>query len=168
MLNMISFNKLSHFIKGKLSHFAVSTIIRGVEKEYDGYVYNLSIEDDETYIADGFAVHNCRSTIIPTVKPEFEIKGLKGKRPEDGDDGKGKISPDVTYGDWLKRQSSDFQVEVLGPSRAKLFTSGALEIERFRDETGIVYSLERLEQLEPMAFQRAGVRVDGQRLVKRE
>jgi len=28
--------------------------------EYDGYVHNFAVEDDESYVAEGIAVHNCR------------------------------------------------------------------------------------------------------------
>ena len=28
--------------------------------DYDGYVYNLKVEEDESYIAEDIAVHNCR------------------------------------------------------------------------------------------------------------
>ena len=29
------------------------------EKEYEGWVYNLEVEDDHTYVVEGIAVHNC-------------------------------------------------------------------------------------------------------------
>lgn len=34
-------------------------------EEYAGYVYNLSVQDDESYTANSIIVHNCRCMIIP-------------------------------------------------------------------------------------------------------
>lgn len=36
----------------------------------DETLWNLAIEGDESYIANGFAVHNCRSVLIPITKYE--------------------------------------------------------------------------------------------------
>ena len=33
--------------------------------DYNGEVFNLGVEEDETYIADGVIVHNCRSILVP-------------------------------------------------------------------------------------------------------
>jgi SPP1 gp7 family putative phage head morphogenesis protein len=103
---------------------------------------------------------NCRSTVIPVVREEFRIEGLKGERPAVGDDGPGVVSAKSTYGGWLKKQPSSFQDETLGPTRAKLFRDGGLTIDKFRDETGKTYTLEQLKQLEPLAFERASVELD--------
>jgi len=50
-------------------------------KEYSGKVYNLSVEKDESYITDGFAVHNClpiletMSAGIPNIISNFSAHG---------------------------------------------------------------------------------------------
>lgn len=43
-------------------------------------LYNLSIEEDESYLAKGLVVHNCRCTLVPVVKEEYKsiIKGGSG------------------------------------------------------------------------------------------
>uniref|UniRef100_A0A6M3IRW7 Hint domain-containing protein n=1 Tax=viral metagenome TaxID=1070528 RepID=A0A6M3IRW7_9ZZZZ len=41
---------------------------------FEGFVYNLGVEDDESYIANCIAVHNCRCTTIPITK--FEVSRL--------------------------------------------------------------------------------------------
>lgn len=47
-------------------------------------LYNLAVEEDETYIANGVIVHNCRSVLIPiTVYEEFEPDTHVGKTPMD-------------------------------------------------------------------------------------
>lgn len=33
-------------------------------------LWNLAVEGDESYIANGFAVHNCRSVLIPITRFE--------------------------------------------------------------------------------------------------
>lgn len=92
---------------------------------------------------------NCRSVIIPTMLDSVAIDTKTGDR--DGEPGT------TTYQAWLRRQPAKFQDEVLGPTRAALFRRGNLEIERFRDETGRVYTLEELRQINPLAFERAGL-----------
>jgi hypothetical protein len=128
---------------------------------FSGHVYNLQTVD-HCYSANGIVTHNCRSTIAPVVAEEFQKKRLPGfKKPT------GKITPETTYGEWLKQQTSGFQDEALGPTRAKLFREGGLTVDRFRNETGVVYTLEQLQALEPLAFERASVDAVGARLVPR-
>ena len=46
----------------------------------EGYVYDLTVEDNHNYFADRFLVHNCHHSIAPQ---EFEfIKTLKAKNPK--------------------------------------------------------------------------------------
>ena len=52
------------------SQFIKVSGIRKIQKETD--VYNLSVEDDESYVANSFAVHNCRSTVA--FKVDIKIK----------------------------------------------------------------------------------------------
>lgn len=35
------------------------------KKHITGKLYNLAVENDETYIANGIVVHNCRSLLVP-------------------------------------------------------------------------------------------------------
>jgi len=45
--------------------------IKSIKKiKYKGKMYNLAVEDDETYIAEGIIVHNCRSLLIPVTQDE--------------------------------------------------------------------------------------------------
>jgi endogenous inhibitor of DNA gyrase (YacG/DUF329 family) len=46
--------------------------IKSIKKEYyKGNVYNFSVKDDETYVAENMFVHNCRSRII-YIQPKVE------------------------------------------------------------------------------------------------
>jgi hypothetical protein len=44
-----------------------SIVKKKIEKET---LWNLAVEGDESYIANGFVVHNCRSLLIPITKYE--------------------------------------------------------------------------------------------------
>jgi len=54
-------------------------------EQYNGIVYNLSVEDDESYIAEGIAVHNCLPALetiaagIPTVITNYSAHADWGK-----------------------------------------------------------------------------------------
>lgn len=92
---------------------------------------------------------SCRSQRIGNIKPELRMPGFKRERASID----GPVDAQTTYGGWLKRQTPEVQDEVLGMERAKLFRSGKLSVGKFTDNTGKVYSLEKLEELHPQAFE---------------
>lgn len=100
----------------------------------------------------------CRTSQIPVLKDEY-IREIPGSvRPAVGPDGAQQVSSKTTYGEWLSRQPASFQKEVLGPTRYTLFSKGDLTLDRFVDgETGQQYTLQKLKELEPHAFERAGL-----------
>lgn len=57
----------------------------------------------------------------------------------------GTVPTETTYADWLKRQTPDFQNEVLGPARGKLFRSGAETLDTFVDNKGRQFTLVELK-----------------------
>jgi len=95
----------------------------------------------------------CRSDRVPKVNPKFDLgSSIIGERASID----GPVPGNVTYGGFLKRQSDEVQIEVLGVRRAALFKSGKLSIGKFSDEdTGKVYTLKRLRELNPLAFNSA-------------
>lgn len=81
---------------------------------------------------------NCRSTTIPVFKDQEPFE--------------------ETYNDWLHRQPAEFQDDVLGDTRAKLFREGGLSVDRFVDVNAKkLYTLEQLKTVERAAFERAGL-----------
>lgn len=86
-----------------------------------------------------------RSTRSPEVDPRFGLSGLTGERPEKGAEGPGTVRGDTKYSGWLRRQPADFQDDVLGRERAKLFRAGKVKAENFVDASGKVLTLEELE-----------------------
>lgn len=100
---------------------------------------------------------NCRTSEIPVLKPEFE-RGIPGSvRPAVGPGGAEQVSSKTTYQQWLSRQPVAFQIDVLGPARYKLFSKGELTLDKFVDQNGKQITLDELRELEPRAFERAGI-----------
>lgn len=126
-------------------------------RDFSGHVYNLETESGY-YVANGIITHNCRTTQVPVLKDEYRRDIPGSVRPAVGPDGAEQVSSNTTYGDWLARQPASFQKEVLGPTRYKLFSKGELTLDRFVDgETGRQYTLNQLKELEPHAFELAGL-----------
>ena len=133
------------------------------EYHYSGYVYNLAVEDDETYLANGFVVHNCRSTTVAALDDRFKtLEEGATRRERDPETGEvGYVAANETYYGWLKRQPYDVQESIIGPTRAKLLNDGGLSAERFAElQIGRRFeplTLDEMRELEPVAFQRAGL-----------
>lgn len=93
--------------------------------------------------------HQCRSTTVPVLKSLEEL-GLKSKNfpPETRASMKGQTAGNQNYTQWLKKQSKEFQDDVLGKGRAAKFRKGTLTPNRFVDDAGKTYTLEDLRRLE--------------------
>ncbi len=105
---------------------------------------------------------NCRSLRVPIIKEEFAIRDTGTKRPEVGADGAGQVTGATKFDGWLRRQPAGFQDEYFaqfpdGADKAALFRRGGLGIQQFRDETGRNYTLDQLQALEPLAFEKANI-----------
>lgn len=103
---------------------------------------------------------NCRSTVVPVIKPEHDIlPGIETKttRFARGAEGKVQVGSKVSYGPWLKSQPAAFQNEVLGPARAALFRKGNLPIDKFVSKNLKPLNLKQLKRLHPTSFDKAGI-----------
>lgn len=69
----------------------------------------------------------------------------------------GQVPADLSYGDWLKKQSATRQDEVLGPTRAKLMRDGKLPMEAMYSQKGQFLDLKTLRERDALAFKRAGL-----------
>jgi hypothetical protein len=49
-------------------------IISKSQSQYKGYVYNLTVSDTNTYIANGYVVHNCDCELRPRLKSDAELR----------------------------------------------------------------------------------------------
>jgi SPP1 gp7 family putative phage head morphogenesis protein len=69
----------------------------------------------------------------------------------------GPIPASTTYTDFLKGQSAEFQDDVLGQAKGKLFRDGKLPLDRFVDPRGKDYTLAQLARRDRQAFIAAGL-----------
>jgi SPP1 gp7 family putative phage head morphogenesis protein len=69
----------------------------------------------------------------------------------------GQVPADVTYQEWLRRQSAATQDDILGASKGALFRRGGLSLDRFVDRAGQELTLDQLKSRNAAAFERAGV-----------
>ena len=107
---------------------------------------------------------NCRSTTAPLFKEDVtkvnvSEKNQTGlmKKPQGGTRASidGQVSADLEYGDWLKRQSKAFQVEVLGKQKAELFRKGGLTIDKFINNKEKTLTLDELKSKYPLSWAKA-------------
>ena len=58
----------------------------------------------------------------------------------------GQVPAKTTYNKWLKTQTNDFQDQVLGPTRAKMFRKGDIALDKFVARDGDVLTLDQLKR----------------------
>lgn len=130
------------------------------KQNFSGHVYNLETVEG-WYFAAGIVTHNCRSTVVAVTR--FSALFAKdATRASIGDAGAQQVRADLSYYDWLQQQPAAFQDKAIGPVRAKLFREGGLSIERFSelqlDRNFSPLTLVQMKALEPLAFERAGIK----------
>lgn len=101
---------------------------------------------------------NCRSTTAPVLKSWKEM-GIKLSEAPEGTRASmdGQVPSSQDYDSWLRKKDVAFQEDVLGVTKAKLFRSGELKLDRFVDRQGMEYTLDQLRKREAAAFERAGL-----------
>ncbi|WP_386415457.1 minor capsid protein [Stutzerimonas stutzeri] len=102
---------------------------------------------------------NCRSTAVPVLKSAWEALGLSKSDIEPSTQASmdGQIAGDITYGQWLRGKPAEFQDEILGVTKGRLFREGGLTLDRFVDSKGREYSLDELRKRDAAAFEKAGL-----------
>lgn len=101
----------------------------------------------------------CRSTATFVTKSWKELGGadIPEFTPSQRASLDGAVPADLTYGDWLKKQSAARQDEVLGVTRGRLLRAGGLTLEKFSSDKGIWLTLDQLRERNASAFRRAGL-----------
>ncbi len=77
------------------SHIAIVSLSAAGRMSFGGTVFNFAVADDESYIAEGIAVHNCRCVLVPDDDDLGDWRGSeddraaarRGNSPDDADDG---------------------------------------------------------------------------------
>lgn len=100
----------------------------------------------------------CRSTTVAEVDPALDFLDEGATRSSED----GYVDANLSYYDWLKDQPAEFQDEAIGKTRAKLFREGGLSVDEFAalnlNRNFQPLTLAEMEKLEPLAFQRAGIK----------
>jgi SPP1 gp7 family putative phage head morphogenesis protein len=127
----------------------------------DGKLYTLSkkpIGHTLSWGGGAGAFHfNCRSSSVAITKSWQEL-GIDADELSPGTRASmdGQLPEDVTYGDWLKKKPAQFQDDILGVTKGKLFRAG-LEIDRFSNNSGKSYTLDQLRERDAYYFKKAGI-----------
>jgi SPP1 gp7 family putative phage head morphogenesis protein len=100
----------------------------------------------------GIKIATKRSKLPYGMKGQFDDFARKRVRELTGT-----IDAKVTYQDWLGRQSIQFQNDVLGTTRARLFRKGDVTLDRFVNRQGDQIPLSNLAVLNKKAFTDAGL-----------
>jgi len=104
---------------------------------------------------------NCRTTTTYVLDDRFAVLREGATRSSRGPDGVEPAPANQTYYAWLKQQPKEFVNEAIGPQRAKLLLDGGLSAERFAElglsKQFMPLSLDQMRQIEPLAFDRAGL-----------
>lgn len=97
----------------------------------------------------------CRSSMLPALSDEFAWLTEGETRAS----AQGPVDAKQTYYEWLKTQGHDFQDDVLGKTKGKIFRDGGISPEKFAslsmDKNFEPLTLAELRKLEPAAFQKA-------------
>lgn len=92
---------------------------------------------------------NCRSSF------EIVFDGYQSPKHRASEFG---VTENVSYYEWLKSQTPDYQDEVLGKARAKLFRDGGMSAEKFKqlqlDKNFTSLTLDEMRQIEPLGFEK--------------
>ena len=109
------------------------------------------------YLGGPGAVHfNCRCTSVPVLKSWREL-GMKDLPPASRASMDGQVPETVTFAEWLADQPASRVVDVLGPTRAKLYMDGGLKLTEFTNRRGVLYTLDELRARDAAAFAKAGL-----------
>lgn len=148
--------------------------IEFIELDESVAVYDIEVPIDKSFQCGGVVLHNspiCRSLdkkIMPldkAVYPPYHFncrsrtilvyRGMKEPAKRASEHG---VTDNVSYYEWLKTQSPDFQDEALGKARGKLFREGGLTPERFSalqlDRNFEPLTLDEMRRLEPLVFKK--------------
>jgi hypothetical protein len=133
-------SEVNHFICDKISDIGIVG--------YDEDVFNIAVEEDETYLVDGVVVHNCRSVTIPVLKSFAEMGiDLPELSPSTRASMDGQVAAGFTFEEFLEKKGKAFQDRQLGPGRAQLWREGKITLTQLLDQRGNALTLAELQRL---------------------
>lgn len=131
----------------KINHFNTCKIKDISIVAYNRDVFNLAVQDDETFLINDVIVHNCRSVLVPITKTFREL-GLdideikEGTRASD----EGQIKASTTFTEFLSGKSKEYQDDLLGKGRADLWRDGKITLRDLLDQRGRPLTLAELKE----------------------
>lgn len=129
------FKKNQNVLKGYKAVVTLDTKTCSRCGALDGKFYGL--EDPRP----SYPLHmNCRCEYVPVVKSAKSL-GLGTRASMNG-----QIPQDMTYNQWLKKQSVEVQNAALGEKRAIMFRKGEVDITSFDSKYGKHYTLDELKK----------------------
>lgn len=102
----------------------------------------------------------CRSSQYPVLKSWKELGiDLDGSANQASTRASldGQVPAELNYAEWLRKQSKERQIEILGGKRAALMRDGGLKLEDMYSQKGQYLSLDDLRKSDAEAFKRAGL-----------
>lgn len=101
---------------------------------------------------------NCRCSTVPVTKSYRELGiDLDEAPPGTRASMNGQVADSTTYETWLRRQSAEFQDDVLGKTKGALFRRGKLPLDKFVNRFNEELTLDQLKATESAAFERANI-----------
>lgn len=101
----------------------------------------------------------CRSAIVAVVDPSLGLDFLDQGATRSAEFGP--VDADLTYYEWLKQQTPQFQDIAIGKTRGLLLREGGLSADQFADlNLGRNFeplSLDEMRKVAPLAFEKAGI-----------
>ena len=131
------------------THWSLSSVTSVIIDSYNDDVHNIAVLDDESYLANGVIVHNCRSVTVAVLRPFNDIPPRKKQKVETAGmraSMDGEVPADTTYSDFLNSKGEAFQKDVLGEGRWRLWKDGKLDLRDMLDQRGNPLSLEELRR----------------------
>jgi len=128
----------------------------------DGKVYTKThkpVDHEYPWGAGPGRLHwQCRSTYVMLTK-SWKSLGVDIEEFDAGTRASmdGQVPAKTDYESWLKEQSPHRQVQILGETRAKLFTEGGLTFDELRNARGEEVTLDKLRKKHSEAFKKAGL-----------
>ncbi|MBT2333613.1 minor capsid protein [Variovorax paradoxus] len=100
----------------------------------------------------------CRSSSAPITKSFRELGiDIDELAPTERASMDGQVPAEMSYGDWLQKQSAKRQDEVVGPTRGALMRQGKMPFDSFYTARGEWIDLDTLRARDAVAFKRAGL-----------
>lgn len=91
---------------------------------------------------------NCRSTLVPVTKSWRELGlNVDEMTPTQRASMDGVVPADMTYEQWLKTKSEEFQNKVLGLRKAELWREGSITFRDLVDQSGRPLTIDELEDI---------------------